>query len=294
MTSSFTRKQLRVTFTFADGSAFNSVGNDTLVLEGLRVILNVQSAGATFRCAARIQIFGMLQSDMNSLTQLSWDGRGIQRCSVTVEANSGAGWRCVFIGGVIYAGPEYAGAPDVMLFVEAQTLYYEALAPADPISYSGSVNITDIVGPLAEQMGKAFEPNDTSAQLTDPYLPCTQGDQLQTACAQAGVDLYVEKDVIAITPRYQPRDTAPVLLSPATGLIGYPTLTNVGVECVCLYNPDIQFGGKVQIEGDVPGAVGDWYVTTLNHTLESEKSGGKWMSALELSKHGDALPLQSQ
>lgn len=305
--SSFTAKQLRITFTLANqiasananddfgplvsSSAFNSAGDNQLVLTGLRMIVNVKAAGAPIAPTAQAQIFGMRQADMNLLTMLAWKPLGLQRNNMLIEANAGDGWVNVFSGQIIEAGPDYAGAPDVMLRVQAVSLYFENLNPAIPTSYTGATDVATIISNLASAMGKTFENNGVSVQLANPYLPNTLGEQLKTVCAQAGIDYYIDGDVIAICPRGQPRRSQQVLINANTGLIGYPTIDKVGIQFACLYNSGLRFGGPVHVESDVPKANGDWYIYSLDHHLESEKPGGAWFSSLGCSEFGRTVVL---
>lgn len=285
-TNSFTKKQLRATFQLSNQQTFDGA-NNTLTIAGLRMIANIRSAGAPLAPEISLQVFGMLQSDMNILTALQYKSLAVNRNTVTVEANDGSGWSTVFSGQIITAGPDYAAAPDVMLRVFAQTLYFEAINPAPPSSYTGQTDVAVIVENIAKAMGKTFENNGVEGNFLDsPYLPNTSAEQLKEVVAQANIDLYVDGDTIAICPKGQPRTGTVVVLNAQSGLIGYPTIDNTGVHATCVFNTGLKFGGPVQIQSDVPKANGTWYIYSLDHTLEAEKPGGAWMSQLGCSEFG--------
>lgn len=291
---SFVRRQLRTTLALPNGANFAGEAGGVIAVENMRTIVNVQAAGGPAWSHAKVQVFGLKQSIMNSLTRLSWDPRGLDRCTISIEANSGDGWQNVFVGEIIEGGPDYSGAPDAALILEATSVYFEALNPAVPSSYPQNTSVATIVSNIAKAMGRAFENNGVTTQLPPTYLPNTYPEQLRAVARAAGIDVYDESNVIAITPRGQPRQTALVNLNASSGLIGYPTLDNTGIRSLtCLYNPAIRFGGQVHVECDVPGAVGDWYVVSLDHMLESERPGGAWFSTMRCSKSGEALPLLS-
>lgn len=61
-------------------------------------------------------------------------------------------------------------------------------------------------------------------------------------------------------------------------MVGYPTFDGYGVNARLLFNPAVQFGGRVKVESDVLRACGEWVVACIDHHLESEKPGGAWFS----------------
>src|SRR5208282_4263746 len=156
---------------------------------------------------------------------------------------AGNGWNTVFAGQIMTSGPDYLGAPEVPLRVEAKTMGYEILAPAAPHSYTGPTSVATIVQNIASALGLGFENNGVETQINSPYLPNTTVQQLKTICQHAGVDLYIDVDKIAICPAGYPRLDTPVLLSPSTGLQGSPTFGPEGLGFIArsLWNPAFRF-----------------------------------------------------
>lgn len=284
---SFRRKRLRITFALSNNSKFEGTNSNRLVLDGFRATANVKMAGAPFAPAASLAVFGMRQSDMNALTMLAWKPLALQRNDVLIEAIDGdAAPVTVFSGQIISAGPDYSAAPDVCLRVEAVSIYFERISPAAPTSYTGPVDVATVVSTIARQMGKSFENNGVSVTLQNPYLPNTLAEQLAAVCLQANIDYAIDGNVIAITPKGQPRQTQLVVLAPDSGLEGYPDIDVTGIQVTCLFNAGIRFHGSVRVQSQVPKANGDWYVYALEHSLQSETPGGSWRSRLGLSEFG--------
>jgi len=281
---SFSRKRLRITFTLANNAKFEGTNSNVLVLEGYRARVYVKSAGDAVAPSANLQVYGVRQSDMNALTMLNWQPLGLQRNRVRVEANDGLGFATVFFGDIISSGPDYASAPDVFLGVQAVTAYVDRLRPVDPTSYTGTTDVATVINDIAIAMGYNFEDNGVNIKVNAPYLVNTLGERLRKFCFDAGVDLYIDSDTIAITLRGRTRRGQPVELNAKTGLIGYPTIDINGLQVQALYNPGFQFGGQVRISGsDVPRANGNWKIYTLDHDLQSEQPGGSWFSYMSLS-----------
>jgi hypothetical protein len=295
--TSFSPKLLRFTFVLSNNAMFEGTNSNRLTVEGLRATANVRCAGAPAFPEVTCQIFGMKQDDMNALTSPAFDLFGTTRNVLQVEANSGSGWATIFAGQITEALPDYADMPNVSLRVRAQVLQYELIDPVPVTNYTGPTDVATIVQTIATKMQRAFENNGVSAQLDSPYLPNTLADQLRTVCEQAGVQLWADpaSTVIAISPKGVPRNVPVWVLSPATGLVGYPVIDSNGYIGVrSIFNPAFRFGGPVRVEGsDVPRANGDWVVNTLNHMLESNKPGGAWFSEMLLYPRGGLQPVLS-
>lgn len=283
--SSFTRKQLRFTFTLEAGRTFPGTSSSQLRLEGLRASIDLTSAGLLYP-EVTARIFGMRQADMNLLPFFGPPGnpRAVAPATFLVESNDGGGWLAVFQGQIVLAGPDYSAAPDVCLAVDARSLYFGSVSPGDVRTYPGTVLVATVASAIAADMQARFENNGVTATVTNPYLPGSNGAQLQTLAEWAGVDLYVdEKDnTVVLCNRLQPRaNLQPVLLNAQSGMIGYPTYDNIGPTVEVLYNPAIRIGGKVQIDSEFSFANGEWTVFHMSTSLSSETPSGPWFSSLQ-------------
>ncbi len=291
--TSFTVKALRFTFVLSNNATFEGTGNNTLVISGLRAAVEMKGSGLPAFPQASMRIFGMRQDDMNALTALAFRTFGLQKNSVVVEANGGDGWSTIFAGQIMNALPDYSQLPDVAMVVQAQTGGFELVNPATPAAYTGATDVAVIVANIAAKMGVAFENNGVTTQLDSPYFAGTLGDQLRAVQQASGVAVYQEAALIAITPPGVPRSTPVWVLSPATGLVGYPTFDSYSfVRIKALYNPAFRFGGRLRIEGsDIPRTNGDWIIGALTNNLESVKPGGNWFSEMTVYPPGELPPL---
>jgi hypothetical protein len=78
----------------------------------------------------------------------------------------------------------------------------------------------------------------------------------------------------------QPKGTIP-LIGKESGLIGYPSYTNDGVECSALYNPDFELGGYFELKTILPHASGIWKIAKLEHKLSAYvPNGTEWETHL--------------
>ena len=78
-----------------------------------------------------------------------------------------------------------------------------------------------------------------------------------------------------------PRKGNAVLLNSASGLLGYPTMTQNGIEIRAIFNPNFRFAGLIKLETTTPKCSGTWRIIKMTHTLDSNlPSGGKWETAI--------------
>lgn len=285
----FTAKQLRVTLILAGANAvFPGTNSNTLIIDRLRVSARVQAV-ARLATQCELSIFGMRQADMNALTVVWANPPIILDHVVIVEANSTGkadGWVQVFKGTIVEAQPNYSRQPDVPFSILAVTGYFVKVNPVAPTSYPEQTDIgavaDDIVGRMGEPWTLTVADGSNDVILSNAYFSGTLWDQLAQACAAANCDFYVVGDEVLITPNGQPRDQrVTVVLSPQSGLVGYPQFERSGLNVSALFDPAFGCGAAIEIQGEPANAVGRWYPYALSHELESIVPNGRWFTNLQ-------------
>lgn len=298
---SLSKRHITLRFQLSQG-AFDQNDNDSFEVAGLRVSATISKAGGASQSNLSMRAFGLPLSVMNKLTILGKplvDGRSN---TVSVLAGSDAsGLASVFEGTISEAWIDGAGAPSVGFVVAAFTGIVPALKPIAPTSYKGAIDAALAVSALATENGYSFENSGVQVTLRSPYFPGTMLSQLE-AMAQEGDFHYIIDSVattpggistgqtIAIWPKDGTRNGEVALIAPDTGLIGYPTRTENGILVRTLFNPNIVFGGGIQVESSLTPANGQWSVFRVEHNLESETPGGKWFTDMECSIFGQPVP----
>lgn len=282
-------KQLRFTFTLNTGARFSN-GTQTLVLYGLRATADVTYPGPPTFPSMQARIYGMKLSDMQALTGLVYQVLSYNDNSVVVEANAGNGqaWNTVFAGQLVTVVPDFNSMPDVFLSIYAQTLGFELLNPDTPTSYAVAANVADILTTIAAKMGRTIQNVGVTTQSAGAvYFDGTPADQLRKACEKFNIAYYLNAaglaaGTITIAPTGKALGVPAVLLTPETGLIGYPTLNSVNLIGVrAFFNPALQYGGTIQISGsDQVAANGIWTVYDCTHRLSSLMPGGPWFTEM--------------
>ena len=288
MPSFSNKKQLRFVITLGTGK-FGSSNNDTVTLQGFRAIAEINKAGGMMMGTLKAKIYGVKQADMNSITTLQWKPQTWIPNTVEVFAIDGTAETLIFGGNIVNAWADYQGMPDVFLHIQAQAAFFNALKAIPPRSFKGPIDTPSVMAQIAADLGYTFENNGVTTQLTDLYLPNTGLEQAKDLARAAGCDLYLDDKVLAITPPNVPRKALIPVISPSSGLIGYPTFDGVGVNFQALFNPGVTFGGSIKLETDVQQAAGEWIVTSVAHRLESEKPGGAWFSTIRGNANGLAV-----
>jgi len=277
-------KRLRVTFILSpenSNGVFPGTNSNTLVLEDLRVRLQVQAVPGAISTNMSMAVYGMRKADMNALTTIFFKSiNAIHQNTVIVDADSGDGYTQVFSGMITEAQPVYDGMPAAFFQVTGIVGYQHQINPVPPSSYRGSVSVATVVADLAGKMGYAFENDGVTAVISNPYLPGTYWDQLQRVCYASYTQYVLAADTLAIYPYGLPRTTVPTLtVSPADILQGYPGLEKYGLKLTTLFNPGLVPGGRVKVVGsDIPNANGLWFPFIVDHILEANIPGGLWQT----------------
>jgi hypothetical protein len=280
--TSFTAKQLRVTFIMTGtNQVFPGTGNNTLVLTKLRMSAKVDAV-ARLATSLDLKVFGMKREDMNALT-VAWANPPIVLNNIViVEANNGNGWAQVFSGTIKEAQPIYRAQPDVYFQVIGITGYFQKINVAAPTTYPYQVDIGVVAGDIIEKMGFTYVDGGADGVLDTPYFYGSLWDQLSKACAAAKADFYMQGDNVLVVPQGKPRAGAPsVVLTPDSGLVGYPEYSGAGLEVTAIYDPAFSCGAPIDLTTSVPSATGRWFPIKLKHVLEPLLPRGQWLTYLQ-------------
>lgn len=290
------KRLINVKFQLGTGS-FGESGNDTIEVTGLRVMASIAKSGGDSMTQLDMRVFGLPLDVMNKLTIL---GKpliyGRKNIVIVSAGDDDAGVAVVFAGTIMEAWVDAKGAPAVSLVLRAMTGGLEALKPTQPTSFKGTVDAATVVASIAQQNGHGIENSGVSVQISNPYLAGTMLQQLQTIARAGNFNCVIEDPdgrapYVAIWPVNGVRGGLVPLLSPDTGLVGYPMRTENGIALTTLFNPTITFGGQVQVKSSVTPANGGWTVFNIVHDLESELPDGKWFTMLECSILGQTVAI---
>jgi hypothetical protein len=283
MSGSFVQRRIDVTFTRTSGT-FTQSGTNTVTLSGLRTSAIISNVGGQAQGSLDLRIYGMTQTMMNDLTLVSGTPVNVNVGNVVTVAagNDGAGLATVYQGTIAGSFADYTEAPNVSFRVLGIQTLDAALRSVPPSSYRGGADVAVIMANFAKLLGMPFENGGVSGIfLSNPYFSGSLLSQAEACRDAAGINMVIDRGRLAIWPKGGSRGGEIPLISPQTGLIGYPARTSTGVIFDTVFNPALNFGAKVQIESSVYQTSGTWVITQLNHRLDAMVPGGVWTSHVD-------------
>lgn len=287
------QRQLQFTFVKATGT-FASSGTDTISVAGVRASAKITNAGGASMPGAQVEIYGLGLSLMNDLSTLGLIINQVQRNVVMVKAGDQVnGFATVFAGEIQNGWIDFNAQPQVAFRIIAYTGGSLAVIAAQPNSFQGSVDVATILSGLAVQMGWRFENNGVQARIASQYLYGSARDQAIKVVRIAGIESNGgEGQVLSIWPRGGSRKgpAARPLVSPSSGMVGYPTFTQNGLDFKTVFNPSIQFGIEVEVQSSLKAASQVVKVIGLDHDLQSQVPGGQWFSMVRGYNPASPLP----
>ena len=303
-------KDLRFQITLGQPNASfpGQQGNNTITIQGLRAAVNIENAGGAMMGTLHAQIYGLQPTDMNTLTSTLWDSLLVSTPSsgtsssfafnqIQVFAIDGTQETLVYNGIILNCWGVYTSMPEVYLMIEAQIGYTWLVTSGTPISIQSDTDIDTVMQQIASLMGFQFENNGVSVTVPKgTYLGNTPMEQARTLMQMYKFWMYLDctsPNTLAIAPYGVPRTTQITpLVSPQSGLNGYPLFNSTGVNFETLFNPGIVFGGPVHIQSSIPKANGVWTVVSMAHQLSSQAPGGPWKSVINAVSPNIAASLQ--
>ena len=281
MPDSFTLKTIRTTITLGKGT-FGGGGNSKII-EGLATDVDITKPGLPEKNSASVSIANISLADMEQMTFLAFQPLQSLKNLITIEAGEqGKTLATVFKGEITSAYADYGSVPDVEFKIEALSGGYAAQIGAKPISVKGNAKAADLIKQFAKEIGYTFKNEGVAASVRNAVFNGSPIEKARSVADEVGAELLIDDDSMILMPYDKPRSGGAVLLTPETGLIGYPSFTSDGISFSCFFNPNLKQGGQVKIESIVPRASGYWKITKLSHRLTAYRTGGgSWYSSVD-------------
>lgn len=275
------KKILELTITLGSGTFGEDVG-DTVTLSGFRMTADATNPGGDSMGRCQIRVFGLRDDVMNKLTTIGSVNTAIKaKNAVLLAAGDVDGMASIFSGTILDAWADYNSSPDVAFNIVAFAGLSAAVKPVGATSYKGGTDVAVIMTDLAAEMGVSLENNGVDVKLTSPYLSGTALTKLRQVAQAANILWTIDRDVLAIWPQTGARAGIIPLISPDSGMVGYPSLSSKGMTVKMLFNPNVRLGGEVEVQSSIPMACGKWRVFNVSHSLSSEMADGPWFTTAE-------------
>lgn len=281
-------KRLRVKLILAESAnmTFESTGTNVLELTDCRASAQIQ-ANARQATTANVKIWGMRLADMDAMTAAWIDPEAVRQNLMTVEADNGDGYRLIYTGQILEAQPDFSSAPEVPFQILSTIRYFQQIDVAEPLSFQGDVTAEFLGNYLAGKLGMDFAAAPgVNATISNPNYGGSYWEQLLGVAMAARVAFYFIGETLVFAPpgqSYLERDA--VVLTPTTGLIGYPMYTANGLMMTSIFNPAFATAAAVEVrESLVRGVNGRWNIVSLTHHVESRIPNGKWITTLRCNR----------
>lgn len=294
----FARRIINLTMTLGAtpqnaNPTFPGTNSNVVNVKGLRTSVDLVKAGGRGLTTAHVRVRGLPLSVMNQLSTLGvpiiyWVGKN----TLAIEAgDEDSGVSTLFIGTITQAWADFDDIPDAAFEMIAFVGAYEAAANAAPTSFPGPFDVATAMSGMATVAGYNFVNNGVNARLPPSYFPGSIMAQIKALADAAGISYIVDNGTLSIWPAGQQNGSAPaILLTPDTGLVGYPRYTGQGIAFRCLYTPSMTYGCKVDLQSSLgPNASGEWVVYKLAYDLEAEMPDGAWFCEVEAARPGFAV-----
>ena len=302
---SYVQRKIDVTFTLganlnADGYAANANqpagaqktfagtnGANQVKVTGRRVVCNISQAGQGALTHLSLRIFGMTLSLMNQLATWGQSPLNISRTSITIESGDDvSGMSTIFVGNITDAMIDFNSMPEVAFQVSAFTGAAVTLTAGKSSSYNAIVDTATVMKDLAGRVGMNFTNNGVTSRLSYPYFHGTYGDQIASCARQANIEYSLDQNTLAIWPKGSTRNSQAIVISPQTGMKGYPTFFPLGMNVEMEHNPSIGLGSLLIVQSSIVNACGKWIVYHMQHYLASEMPDGPWFTEVQVAKPG--------
>lgn len=292
---SFIERQISLTFKFGLGP--NGIGSEEdITVTGLRISCQISIVGANQMPEAQMMIWGLSDSVIYKLSTAGQLWQKTRKNSVIISAGDAGGpLPRIFEGQITQAWADLHDAPNVSFNIQANTGYLAQMAPTAPTSYPGQTEAATMIKNLVDRYNKetksniVFKNNGVNVQFPTYYTYGTIREQIKQIVDDAGIEWNnMDNGVLEIWPRGGTPAGKAILLSPSTGMVGYPDFTAQGMTITTLFNPGLRFGGLVDVEslltpsennkGLQPVKVKNWPIKIIEHSLETQKPGGEWFT----------------
>jgi hypothetical protein len=276
----------------AGGSPGGPTAGTTLSISGKRTRAVVREASGLANNTAEIWVYGLAATILNqaSTCGISYDF-GTNNSIKVSAGDSVSGMVQVFQGIITYAIPDYNKQPDVPLYIQCAAgggnLFGKKVA-----SFTGSTDVATMMQGFATSLGiQNFENNNINIKIANPYFSGSTWSQVQQLAQHAYINAAIvdSGNTLAIWPKGGRRvsQTNVPLVSPQTGMIGYPTFAADNfLHVKTLFNPSIKMGANIQIQSSIPQANATWTVWHQSLMLESLVPHGQWMEEILCRKVG--------
>lgn len=280
----FEKRSIDVLFSIVSGSPDGQPRQ--ISFSGLRVSARIRYEAGAYNMAD-IQIYGLSQDFMRQLITIhayGWTGNSFVNNRIALRYTDETNVT-IFEGGIVSALIDYNTAPEVPFAILASATHMEQMTAPEALSFPGSVTVETILQKiLGKSAGKTLENKGVDTVLTDESVNGSVMDMIDQVCRHANIEYWMQNNTLIIAPKgATDKSTTPIELTPETGLVGWPVLTQYGCNALALFSPDYVAMRTVKLA--CPALFDGtrlFFINGMTHEIDSEVPGGRWHTRLRL------------
>lgn len=274
----YKKRTLKFQFTLKEG-LFDDKGNDTLTIENVKAEVEIGAYGGIAGTNMEARIFGLSLNNMAALSYKGIQYNGSKQNLMKVWADE----KPIFVGSITSCFADLNQMPDAPLIISAFSTGFDQSITAPPFSREGVASVAEIIQSIAAGIGYTVVNSGVNAKVENPYFTGDPISQIHQVAELAGINTDFRLGAIYIWPQSGNVDDTIPLISPATGLLGYPIFTRTGITFQCVYSDLILRGRKIQLETSLPNGSGVYTIQSATHHLSSWTEGGPWVTIVYAS-----------
>lgn len=275
--TSFLKRKLKILLTLQKGSFKGREGN-AYEISDLAMSVRVEKMGAPDFGKASAVIYGLPLDVMEQLSTLCMHPLFVRRNYINIYAGDEYnGYNQIYAGTITKASCDFNSAPDVKFNIESQIGFFGAVTAQGANVISGSQSASTFIEQQAKKIGFTFKNEGVTGTVKNAVFEGSPIEQARQCARQIGAELILDDETMILVSNGASRKGNAVLLNANSGLLGYPTMTQNGIEIKSIFNPNYRFAGLIKLETVVPKCSGTWRIVKMSHTLDSNMpNGGKW------------------
>ena len=286
---SYAEKYLTIIIGLGTGQMGNGAPAELYTLTDFRASAEITAYGGETMGQAIVKIYGLSLELMNKLTTIGpimTQVRG-QNSIVILAGENPQALTEIYSGTIMTAIADFNNAPDVSFEVTALSASLAAMTPAQAYSVANAVSADQVFGDFATALGLQLNNVDVVHMFNNPTFNGTLRQQYLAAADEADCDVIPDKSFLNIKGRFSYLGKVPVIISPSTGMVGYPLLSQGYMSVKSIFQPTIIQGARIQVQdSQLKAANGLWTVVSVKHELESMMPNGKWFTTCGVFAHG--------
>ncbi len=279
-TGSFRKRGLKVQITLRKGKFKD--GSNSIMISDLGMTATVEKAGPPDFGKASVSIYGLPADVMEQLSTLSMMPMFYNFNYINIFAGDEIqGYSQIFAGTIQNATADFNSQPDVKMNINARVGFWGSVTAQGQNVVSGSQPVSGFISNQAKLAGMTFENKGVTSSVQNAIFSGSPVEQAKQAAEQVGAELVIDDDKMILIPQGGAIKGNVPVLSAETGLLGYPTMSQNGIEFKAIFNPAFRFAGLIELKTMVPKCTGQWRIIKLSHKLSSNLPGdGSWESQI--------------